>query len=147
MSSPRLIHVDDGLPGITRERVGEGWRYRDPQGKIIRDRDEIARLNAIALPPAYEDAWYCPAANGHILATGYDARGRKQYRYHPEFRMAREADKYDRCAAFGHALPLLRARLASDLARRTLCQERVVGAVVRLLDLAALRVGNEQSVA
>src|SRR3546814_10907786 len=85
--------------------------------------------------------------NGHILATGYDARGRKQYRYHPDFRMARDADKYDRCAAFGHALPLLRARLADDLARRTLCSERVVAAVVRLLDLAALRIGNEQYVA
>ncbi|WP_439568736.1 DNA topoisomerase IB [Sphingopyxis sp.] len=147
MPSPRLIHVDDGLPGITRERVREDWRYRDTKGKIIRDQGEIARLNAIALPPAYEDAWFCPAANGHILATGYDARGRKQYRYHPDFRLAREADKYDRCAAFGHALPLLRARLESDLARRNLCQERVVGAVVRLLDLAALRVGNEQYVA
>lgn len=147
MPFPRLIHVDDGLPGITRERVGEGWRYRDAKGQIIRDRDEIARLNAIALPPAYEDAWFCPAANGHILATGYDARGRKQYRYHPDFRLARDADKYDRCAAFGHALPLLRVRLTDDLARRSLCQERVVGAVVRLLDLAALRVGNEQYVA
>ncbi len=147
MPSPRLIHVDDGLPGITRERAGEGWRYRDAKGKIIRDAHEIARLNAIALPPAYEDAWFCPAANGHILATGYDARGRKQYRYHPDFRLARDADKYDRCAAFGHALPLLRAQLESDLARRSLCQERVVGAVVRLLDLAALRVGNEQYVA
>ncbi len=147
MPAPRLIHVDDGLPGITRERIGEGWRYRDAKCKIIRDAPEIARLNAIALPPAYADAWFCPAANGHILATGYDARGRKQYRYHPDFRLARDADKYDRCAAFGHALPLLRARLESDLARRNLCQERVVGAVVRLLDLAALRVGNEQYVA
>jgi DNA topoisomerase-1 len=147
MTAARLIHIDDGLPGITRERTGGGWRYRDTKGKIIRDRSEITRLNAIALPPAYEDAWFCPAANGHILATGYDARGRKQYRYHPDFRLAREADKYDRCAAFGHALPLLRARLEADLARRTLCQERVVGAVVRLLDLAALRVGNEQYVA
>ena len=147
MSAVRLIHVDDSLPGIGRERAGDGWRYRDAKGKLIRDRHEIARLNAVALPPAYEDAWFCPAPNGHILATGYDARGRKQYRYHPEFRLAREADKYDRCAAFGHALPLLRARLADDLARRTLCQERVVGAVVRLLDLAALRVGNEQYVA
>jgi DNA topoisomerase-1 len=144
MSSPRLIHVDDGLPGITRERVGEEWRYRDSKGKIVRDRVEIARLDAIALPPAYGDAWFCPAANGHILATGYDTRGRKQYRYHPDFRLAQEADKYDRCAAFGHALPLLRARLVDDLARRNLCQERVVAAVVRLLDLAALRVGNEQ---
>ena len=144
MSTARLIHVDDGLPGITRERVGDQWRYRDTKGKVIRDGDEIARLSAIALPPAYEDAWYCPAPNGHILATGCDARGRKQYRYHPEFRLAQDADKYDRCSAFGHALPLLRARLVDDLARRNLCQERVVGAVVRLLDLAALRVGNEQ---
>lgn len=144
MAATRLIHVDDSLPGISRERAGDGWRYRDAKGKLIRDAAEIRRLNAIALPPAYEDAWYCPAPNGHILATGYDARGRKQYRYHPDFRLAQEADKYDRCAAFGHALPLLRARLAEDLSRRTLCQERVVGAVVRLLDLAALRVGNEQ---
>ena len=145
--SARLIHIDDSLPGISRARSGVGWRYRDAKGKIIRERDEIDRLNAIALPPAYEDAWFCPAANGHILATGYDARGRKQYRYHPEFRMARDADKYDRCAAFGHALPLLRARLVDDLNRRTLCSERVVAAVVRLLDLAALRIGNAQSVA
>ena len=144
MSATRLIHVDDSLPGISRERSGAGWRYRDAKGKVIRERGEIDRLNAIALSPAYEDAWFCPAANGHILATGYDARGRKQYRYHPEFRMARDADKYDRCAAFGHALPLLRARLVDDLNRRTLCSERVVAAVVRLLDLAALRVGNEQ---
>ena len=147
MSSTRLVHVDDSLPGISRARSGVGWRYRDAKGKIIRERDEIDRLNAIALPPAYEDAWFCPAANGHILATGYDARGRKQYRYHPDFRMARDADKYDRCAAFGHALPLLRARLVDDLNRRTLCSERVVAAVVRLLDLAALRIGNEQYVA
>lgn len=147
MSAPRLVHVDDSLPGISRERSGTGWRYRDAKGKIIRERDEIDRLNAIALPPAYEDAWFCPAPNGHILATGYDARGRKQYRYHPDFRIARDADKYDRCAAFGHALPLLRARLADDLNRRTLCCERVVAAVVRLLDLAALRIGNEQYVA
>lgn len=144
MSIARLIHVDDSLPGISRQRIDGGWRYRDPQGRIIRDAAEIRRLNSVALPPAYEDAWFCPAPNGHILATGYDARGRKQYRYHPEFRLAQEADKYDRCAAFGHALPLLRARLADDLARRTLCRERIVGAVVRLLDLAALRVGNEQ---
>lgn len=147
MPAPRLIHVDDSLPGISRERSGIGWRYRDAKGKVIRDREEIDRLNAIALPPAYEDAWFCPAPNGHILATGYDARGRKQYRYHPEFRLAQDADKYDRCAAFGHALPLLRARLEDDLARRTLCSERVVAAVVRLLDLAALRIGNEQYVA
>ena len=147
MSATRLVHVDDSLPGISRKRAGVGWQYRDAKRKIIHDRKEIDRLNAIALPPAYEDAWFCPAPNGHILATGYDARGRKQYRYHPSFRLARDADKYDRCAAFGHALPLLRARLADDLGRRTLCSERVVAAVVRLLDLAALRIGNEEYVA
>jgi DNA topoisomerase-1 len=144
MPAVRLIHVDDSLPGISRARSGDSWFYRDAKGKIIRDRAEVDRLNAIALPPAYEDAWFCPAPNGHILATGYDARGRKQYRYHPEFRLEQDAGKYDRCAAFGHALPLLRARLEDDLARRTLCQERIVSAVIRLLDLAALRVGNEQ---
>src|SRR3546814_10317865 len=107
----RLIHVDDSPPGSSREHWQDGGRYRDAKCRIIRDRDEITRLDAIALPPAYQDAWFCPAANGHILATGYDARGRKQYRYHPDFRLAQDADKYDRCAAFGHALPLLRARL------------------------------------
>jgi len=144
MPAARLIHVEDSLPGISRERINDGWRYRDAKGILIRNAAEIRRLNAIALPPAYEDAWFCPDPNGHILATGYDARGRKQYRYHPEFRLAQEASKFDRCAAFGHALPQLRARLDSDLARRNLCRERIVGAVVRLLDLAALRVGNEE---
>lgn len=81
----KLIYVDDDLPGISRRRAGRGWAYYDPQGKLIRDPEERRRLNAIALPPAYRDAWFCPAPNGHILATGIDARGRKQYRYHPEF--------------------------------------------------------------
>lgn len=144
MTAARLIHVDDSLPGISREPDGDGWRYRDARGRIIRDRQEIARLNAIALPPAYTRAWFCPAANGHILAIGHDARGRKQYRYHSDFRLTQDAAKYDRCAEFGHALPRLRARLAEDLARRTLCRERIVAAVVRLLDIAALRVGNEE---
>src|SRR3546814_13092581 len=102
----RLIHVDDSLPGISRERAQDGWRYRDAKGRIIRDRDEITRLDAIALPPAYQAAWFCPAANGHILATGYDAPGRKQYRYHPDFPPAPDADHSYRCAPFGPALPL-----------------------------------------
>ncbi len=144
MAADRLIHVDDSLPGIGRERADAAWRYRDADGKLIRDKAEIARLDAIALPPAYTDAWFCAKANGHILATGYDARGRKQYRYHPAYRLAQDADKYDRCAAFGDALPQLRARLADDLARRTLCSERVIAAVVHLLDLTSLRVGNEE---
>ena len=87
----KLIYIDDGLPGITRKRSGTGWAYYDPKGARITDVEERTRLNAIALPPAYRDAWFCPAPNGHILATGSDDRGRKQYRYHPDFRAAREA--------------------------------------------------------
>lgn len=138
-----LIFVDDSLPGLSRRRAGRGWAYRDANGKRITDRDEIDRLNAIALPPAYEDAWFCPAANGHILATGIDAKGRKQYRYHPQFRAERESAKFDRTVAFGRALPLVRARVADDLSRRGLSRERAIASVVRLLDLGRIRVGNE----
>ena len=96
-----LVYVDDSLPGITRRRAGKGWAYYDPSGALIRDAKEKKRLNAIALPPAYSDAWFCPAPNGHILATGYDDAGRKQDRYHPVFRARRESAKYDACASFG----------------------------------------------
>src|SRR3546814_15594912 len=140
----RLIHVDDSLPGISRERAQDGWRYRDAKGRIIRDRDEITRLDAIALPPAYQDAWFCPAANGHILATGYDARGRKQYRYHPDFRLAPDADKYDRCAAFAHALQLLRARLDDDPAHHTLCPAPPVPPLCRPPHPPPPRLGNAE---
>ncbi|MXP42915.1 DNA topoisomerase IB [Allopontixanthobacter sediminis] len=138
-----LIFVDDSLPGISRKRSGKGWSYYDPEGKLIKDRAERTRLNAIALPPAYVDAWFCPASNGHILATGIDAKGRKQYRYHPEFRSAREGEKFDGCAAFGNLLPLLRKRVEDDLLARQLTRERTIAGVVRLLDLGLVRVGNE----
>lgn len=141
--SSRLIYVDDDLPGYTRRRAGHVWAYHDARGTRVTERDEIDRLNAIALPPAYVDAWFCPAENGHILATGVDAKGRKQYRYHPDFRTTREGEKYEGCAAFGRALPLLRQRLEKDLRVRSLSRERSIAAVVRLLDIAALRVGNE----
>lgn len=143
MTSRALAYVDDQGPGITRKKAGNGWAYFDPEGKRITDRDEIDRLNAIALPPAYTHAWFCPNDCGHLLATGIDARGRKQYRYHPEFRARQEAEKFDGCAAFGRLLPKVRRRVAKDLARRTLTRERVVASVVRLLDLGAIRVGNE----
>ena len=143
MSASRLRHCDDKKPGITRKRAGHGWAYFLPSGARITDRDEIDRLNKIALPPAYVDAWYCPYANGHIQATGVDAKGRKQYRYHPDFRAQQEADKYERCAEFGRALPRLRARVNADLAGRKLAHDTVVAAVVRLLDLGHIRVGNE----
>ncbi|MBH9536406.1 DNA topoisomerase IB [Novosphingopyxis sp. YJ-S2-01] len=139
-----LIYVDDDLPGITRQKKGKGWCYFDPDGKRITDKDQIERLNAIAFPPAYEDAWFSPASNGHILATGYDEKGRKQYRYHPDFRAQREGEKFEACRTFGHKLPLLRARLDEDLSGRKLDKDRVVAAMVRLLDLTSIRVGNEQ---
>lgn len=139
----KLIYVDDGLPGITRKGAGRGWAYYDAEGRLITDRAEKRRLNAIALPPAYVDAWFCPAPNGHILATGYDARGRKQYRYHPDFRTARESEKFDGCAVFGNLLPLVRRRVEDDMRGRKLTRERAVASVVRLLDLGAVRVGNE----
>ena len=141
--SRALEYVDDQEPGITRKKAGRGWAYFDPAGKRITDRDEIDRLNRIALPPAYTDAWFCPRDCGHLLATGIDARGRKQYRYNPEFRARQEADKFDGCAEFGRLLPKVRKRVAKDLARRSLSRERVVASVVRLLDLGAIRVGNE----
>lgn len=143
MSSSKLRHVDDKQPGITRKRAGHGWAYFTPSGERITERSEIDRLNRIALPPAYTDAWFCPHPNGHIQATGVDARGRKQYRYHPDFRAQQEADKYERCADFGRALPRLRARVEADLAGRKLARETVIAAVVRLLDLGHIRVGNE----
>lgn len=138
-----LCYVDDALPGITRRRKGRYFAYFDPDGKRITDRDEIDRLNRIGLPPAYRDAWLCPSPHGHIQAIGYDDKGRKQYRYHPEFRAAQEADEYGLCANFGRALPLIRARVENDLASRSLDKDTVVAAVVRLLDLGRVRVGNE----
>jgi DNA topoisomerase-1 len=140
----KLVYVDDDLPGITRRRAGKGWAYYDTSGTLIRDPAERRRLNAIALPPAYADAWFCPAPNGHILATGYDDAGRKQYRYHPHFRRHRESAKFDACAAFGKRLPLVRKRVEADLARGPVTRDRALAAVVRLLDLSAIRVGNEQ---
>lgn len=142
-STTSIVHSDDTLCGITRRALKHGWAYYHADGARITDRDEIDRLNAIALPPAYRDCWFCPSPLGHIQATGYDDRGRKQYRYHGEFRAAREAEKYAGCPEFGRALPKLRARMEADLSRRGLRKDRTIAAVVRLLDLAKLRVGNE----
>ena len=139
-----LRHSSDAEPGITRKRMGRYWAYFDQDGKRITDRDEIDRLNAIGLPPAYTDAWFCSDADGHLQATGIDARGRKQYRYHPEFRQGQEQAKFKGLLEFGKALPKLRRRIESDLRRRKLTRETVLAAVVRLLDTEHLRVGNEE---
>ena len=144
MSSPRITYVDDQQPGITRKPVRHGWGYWDEDGHRVTNRDEIDRLNAIGMPPAYRDCWFCSDPNGHIQATGYDDKGRKQYRYHTGFREAQEAAKYDRCGAFGEHLPKLRAKVERDLKLRGLCKAKAVAAVVRLLDLGSIRVGNEQ---
>ncbi len=139
----RLVYSDDQKPGITRKKVRNGWAYHLPDGERITDRGEIDRLNAIGLPPAYTNAWFSPKLNGHIQAVGWDEKGRKQYRYHPDFREKQEAAKYERTAEFGHALPRLRKKVEEDLARRGLSKDRAVAAVIRLLDIGHIRVGNE----
>jgi len=124
--------------------MGRYWAYFDADGKRITDREEIDRLNAIGLPPAYEHAWFCADPNGHLQATGIDARGRKQYRYHAQFREKRENAKFDGLLEFGKALPRLRRRVERDLRKRSLTREAVLAAVVRLLDTQHIRVGNEE---
>ncbi len=141
--SDNLVFVDDRQPGITRRACDGGWTYHDPDGAQIEDGAAIKRLAAIALPPAYCNAWYCLDPNGHLLATGVDARGRKQYRYHPDFRQQREFAKFDGLSQFGLSLPLVRRRVEADLARHGLGRDRTIAAVVRLLDSGAIRVGNE----
>jgi DNA topoisomerase-1 len=139
-----LRHSSDTEPGITRKRMGRYWAYFAANGKRITDRDEIDRLNAIGLPPAYRDAWFCTDPDGHLQATGVDARGRKQYRYHPDFREKRDSAKYEGLREFGKALPRLRRRIERDLKRRKLSRDTVLAAVVRLLDTEHIRVGNEE---
>ncbi|MEO5613212.1 MAG: DNA topoisomerase IB, partial [Sphingomicrobium sp.] len=139
-----LRHSSDSEPGFTRKRIKSAWGYFDTAGKRVTDRAEIDRLNALALPPAYTDAWFCTDPNGHLQATGIDARGRKQYRYHAAFRERRDAAKFDGLLEFGKALPKLRRRVEQDVKRRKLGRETVLAAVVRLLDTEHIRIGNEQ---
>lgn len=139
----RLRHCCDDQPGITRKEIKGKWGYFDPDGQRITDRDEIDRLNKIALPPAYTDAWFCPFPNGHIQATGRDARGRKQYRYHDAFRGRQDKKKYLGTIEFGAALPKLRRKVEEDLKGKPTSREAVLAAVVRLLDTEHIRIGNE----
>jgi DNA topoisomerase-1 len=141
-ATARVCRVCDGRPGLRRERVRGGFRYRDPSGKLVRDPATLARIKALAIPPAWEDVWICPTAGGHLQATGRDARGRKQYRYHPAFRSAKDSEKFSRLAGFGRALPRIRRKVEADLARPGLPREKVLAAVVKLLDRTHLRVGN-----
>ncbi|MCW5980180.1 MAG: DNA topoisomerase IB [Bryobacteraceae bacterium] len=139
-----LRHVSDSSPGIRRKRSGKGFAYIGPDGRAIRDRDELRRIRALAIPPAWTDVWICPAPRGHLQAVGRDARGRKQYRYHARYREVRDATKFGRMAAFAAALPAIRRRVEQDLGRPGLPKEKVLATVVRLLETTLARVGNDE---
>jgi DNA topoisomerase-1 len=139
-----LRHAADDQPGIARRRSGRGFAYRDPNGKLVRDRETLARIRSIVIPPAWTDVWICLSPNGHLQATGRDARGRKQYRYHPRYRKRRDGAKFERLIAFAKALPAIREQVDADLARPGLPREKVLAAVVRLLELTLIRVGNDE---
>jgi DNA topoisomerase-1 len=139
-----LRYATDEVAGFTRRRRGKGFSYHDQQGRAIRDPDVIARIRSIVIPPAWTDVWICPWPNGHLQATGRDARGRKQHRYHPDFRAARDEAKFGRLVAFASALPRIRKRVDRDLARPGVPREKVLATVVRLLELTLIRVGNDE---
>ncbi|MBV4463572.1 DNA topoisomerase IB [Pseudomonas sp. SWRI79] len=141
---PDLHYVDDSQPGITRKLLRGKFCYFDPAGQRITDPDEIKHLNALAVPPAYTDVWICPDPCGHLQATGRDARGRKQYRYHPRWREVRDADKYSRLRDFGQALPKLRKQLETLLAAPGFSRDKVMATVITLLDATLIRIGNTQ---
>ena len=139
-----LRYVSDEQPGIRRTRSGRGFTYRAADGSVVRDPATLARIRSLAVPPAWSDVWISPNQQGHLQASGRDARGRKQYRYHPRWREFRDAAKYSRMLAFAAALPGLRARTDQDLALPGLPREKVLAAVIRLLEATLIRVGNEE---
>jgi DNA topoisomerase-1 len=139
-----LRYADPSEPGIERVRRGRGFSYRDSAGRRVTDPATLARIRALAIPPAWRDVWICASARGHIQAMGRDARGRRQYRYHADWTKARDETKFERSIAFARALPRLRRRVAQDLRRPGIPREKVLAAVVRLLDRTLLRVGNER---
>ncbi len=142
--SAGLRYVSDQAPGIRRRRTGKGFSYIGPDGKPVRDQRTLARIRSLAIPPAYADVWISPDPSGHLQATGRDARGRKQYRYHPRWREVRDETKFGRMPAFSEALPRIRKRVEADLALSGLPREKVLAAVVRLLQCTGFRVGNDE---
>ena len=137
-----LTYVSDLEPGIRRTRAGAGFSYRSADGKRIADRDVVQRIRSLAVPPAWVDVWICPKGNGHIQATGRDARGRKQYRYHADWRDVRDRNKYERLLDFARLVPRIRQRIDEDMAKRGVPREKVLATVVSLLDKTLIRVGN-----
>jgi DNA topoisomerase-1 len=140
----QLHYVSDALPGIRRQRRGDAFAYVDAGGEPVRDESVLRRIRSLVIPPAWTDVWICADAQGHLQATGRDARGRKQYRYHPRWRAVRDAAKFDRLLAFGEALPRIRERTEADLRRPGMPREKVLAAVVRLLQETRIRIGNEE---
>jgi len=138
-----LRYVTDSSPGITRQRFGTGFKYIDPRGKRLRSAEVLRRIQSLAIPPAWVDVWISPSPDGHLQATGRDARGRKQYRYHPRWREVRDQTKYDRMMAFGRILPSLRETVENDLMQPGLPRAKVIATVVKLLETTLIRVGNE----
>lgn len=139
-----LRYVNDDRPGIRRKRSGKGFTYLDAKGEAISDKSEVLRIKRLAIPPAWSDVWICADARGHLQATGRDARGRKQYRYHERFREVRDESKYERMIDFAKALPKIRARVDADLSASGLVREKVLATIVRLLETTLIRVGNEE---
>jgi len=137
-----LTYVTDTSAGITRFPDGDHFGYRDPKGRVIKNPEIIARINKLAVPPAYSDVWICPDRNGHLQATGRDAKGRKQYRYHPQFRELRDTTKYQHMLEFAAALPEVREKIATHMAARGLPRDKVLATIVHLLETTMIRVGN-----
>ncbi|MGE5215189.1 MAG: DNA topoisomerase IB, partial [Nitrospirota bacterium] len=139
-----LQYVSDERPGYRRKAKGKEFEYFDTEGKSIRDEQRLLRIKRLAIPPAWTDVWICPSANGHIQATGRDARGRKQYRYHERWREVRDENKFDRLAQFAKALPNIRRRVAQDMKLQGLPRQKVLATIVRLLERTFIRIGNEE---
>jgi DNA topoisomerase I len=139
-----LRYVNDEQPGIRRVKAGAGFRYEDANGKAVRDEATLKRIRSLVIPPAWSDVWICARDDGHLQATGRDARRRKQFRYHPLWREARDVTKYDRMIDFGEALPRIRRRVVRDIAKPGLSREKVLATIVRLIDLTFIRVGNDE---
>lgn len=142
--SAGLRYVTDAKPGIRRLRHGKSFRYVDAEGHTIHDAKTKSRIKSLVIPPAWNDVWICPIANGHLQATGRDARGRKQSRYHPRWREIRDETKYERLALFGSVLPLIRSRVEEDLAQPGISRDKILATIVRLMETTLIRVGNEE---
>jgi DNA topoisomerase I len=137
-----LVYVTEETPGLTRRRAGSGFAYLDADGKAVRDKKVLTRIRKLAIPPAWEQVWICADPAGHLQATGRDAKGRKQYRYHADFRAAQDDVKYDRLLDFAAALPAIRARIDADMSARGLPRRKVLATIVHLLDTTLIRIGN-----